>query len=106
DSHCNIDYVITTPQVTEDIELFQLDLVRRAVNRSTVIRDYENAGWMVEIRQVSKEQCDFSIDEDDEEQDIQDDTTPLDTDLDLGNTEGNSDQETQSSGITSDPLQG
>ncbi|MEO1286137.1 MAG: glycosyltransferase family 39 protein [Chloroflexota bacterium] len=103
DSHCNIDYVITTPQVTEDIELFQLDLVRRAVNRSTVIRDYENAGWMVEIRQVSKEQCDFPIDEDDEDEDTEQTT---DTDLDLGNTEGNSDEETQSSGITSDPLQG
>ncbi|MEO0595945.1 MAG: glycosyltransferase family 39 protein, partial [Chloroflexota bacterium] len=63
DDHCNIDYVITTQQVVEDIDLFELDLVRRAVERSTVIREYDNQGWPVEIHQVSKERCDFLADD-------------------------------------------
>ncbi len=58
DDHCEIDYIITTPQVIGDIDLYQLDLVRRALVNSRVLQTYENNGWTVEIRQVTRTNCD------------------------------------------------
>lgn len=58
DNFCNIDYVLTTPQVYDDMRIFGLDLVRRAIENSEPILEFENNGWPVEIRQVSKLNCD------------------------------------------------
>ncbi len=57
DNHCEIDYIITTPQVIGDIDLYGLDLVRRAVVNSRVLQTYENNGWTIEIRQVTRTNC-------------------------------------------------
>jgi hypothetical protein len=57
DNHCEIDYLITTPQVIGDIDLYGLDLVRRAVVNSRVLQTYENNGWTIEIRQVTRTNC-------------------------------------------------
>lgn len=57
DDHCNIDYLLTTNQVTIDVEEFKLELVRRALENSEVLFTYENNGWPVEIRQVQKDDC-------------------------------------------------
>lgn len=57
DSHCNIDYMITTPQVYSDRDIFRLDLVRRTILNSSVIQAYDNNGWPIEVLQVSKSDC-------------------------------------------------
>lgn len=57
DNQCNIDYLITTPQVMADIDIYNMDLMDRTLRNSQVIRSYENNGWPVEIRQVSKTDC-------------------------------------------------
>lgn len=66
DNHCNIDYVLTTPQVTDDISAYNLDLMRRTLERSELLLTYENNGWPVQIWQVSKETCDVLGDNDTE----------------------------------------
>lgn len=57
DDLCNIDYLILTPQVLSDVELFNLELMRRAYEQSERIIAYDNNGWPVEIYQVSKRSC-------------------------------------------------
>lgn len=57
DNHCNIDYIISTPQVQGDVDLFGLDLVRRAMDNSQVLLSEENNGWQVEVRQVMQTNC-------------------------------------------------
>lgn len=57
DDTCNIDYVIATPQVFSDIQVFDLDLMRRTIDQSEVLMTYENNGWPVEIRQIDKTDC-------------------------------------------------
>lgn len=57
DDVCNIDYLLTTPQITADIQTFGLDLMRRLMERSSPLMSYDNNGWRVEIRQVSKTGC-------------------------------------------------
>lgn len=57
DDHCEIDYIITTPQVIGDIDLYQLDLVRRALVNSRVLQTYDNNGWTIEVRQVTRTNC-------------------------------------------------
>lgn len=54
---CNIDYLITTPQVMSDIETYNLDLLREAFNNSELLMTYSNNGWPVEVRQVRKLYC-------------------------------------------------
>lgn len=54
---CNIDYMITTPQVLADIDTYGLALMREAFNNSELLVTYANNGWPVEIRQVSKLYC-------------------------------------------------
>ncbi len=57
DDVCNIDYLVVTPQVQDDIELYGLDLMRRAIENSEPIMRFANNGWPVEIRQASKRDC-------------------------------------------------
>ncbi|MCC7447077.1 MAG: glycosyltransferase family 39 protein [Anaerolineae bacterium] len=57
DNLCSIDYMITTPQVSADIGLYKLDLMRRTMESSQVLVRYPNNGWPVEIRQVNKQNC-------------------------------------------------
>lgn len=57
DNHCNIDYIISTNQVTTDVDGFKLELVRRALENSEVLFTYENNGWPIELRQVQKDNC-------------------------------------------------
>lgn len=57
DTHCNIDYVVTTPQVYDDIEIYSLELMRRALENGNIIREYANNGWPIEIWQVDHSQC-------------------------------------------------
>jgi hypothetical protein len=57
DDVCNIDYILTTPQVIQETNTYSLDLVVRALNQSEVLVSYDNNGWPVEIRQVNKSNC-------------------------------------------------
>jgi 4-amino-4-deoxy-L-arabinose transferase-like glycosyltransferase len=54
---CNIDYLITTPQVLADIETYHLEMLREAFNNSELLMAYPNDGWPVEVRQVRKLYC-------------------------------------------------
>lgn len=54
---CNIDYLVMTPQVQDDITLYGMDLLRRTLENSEAIMRFPNNGWPVEIRQVSKRDC-------------------------------------------------
>lgn len=58
DTHCNIDYVLTTPQVIDDVSVYSLDLMRRTLERSELLLTYENNGWPIQIWQVGKQNCD------------------------------------------------
>lgn len=62
DDVCNIDYLLTTPQVFGDIDAFNMDLMRRAIEQSELLISYENNGWPIEIRQVRKKDCLSRID--------------------------------------------
>jgi 4-amino-4-deoxy-L-arabinose transferase-like glycosyltransferase len=57
DDLCNIDFVLTTPQVLADINSYALDLMRRTIEQSELLMTYNNNGWPVEIRQVRKQNC-------------------------------------------------
>lgn len=57
DDQCNINYVVTTKQIFNDINLFHLDLMNRAITGSDVIATYDNNGWPIEIRQVWDQYC-------------------------------------------------
>lgn len=57
DDVCSIDYVISTPQVYADINTFKLELMKKVMERSSVLMTYPNNGWPVEIRQTSKADC-------------------------------------------------
>ncbi|MBN1680484.1 MAG: glycosyltransferase family 39 protein [Anaerolineae bacterium] len=57
DDACSIDYVLATPQIFSDIDTYNLDLMRRTIDRSEVLHTYENNGWPIEIRQVRKTNC-------------------------------------------------
>jgi hypothetical protein len=54
---CKIDYLLTTPQMLEDMNKNRLQLVSTAHRNSTSIRRYENNGWPIDIRQVNKRNC-------------------------------------------------
>lgn len=57
DNLCNIDYMLTTPQVNNDINTYGMDLLKRTFDQSEALVTYENNGWPVQIRQVSKANC-------------------------------------------------
>lgn len=57
DDVCNIDYLVVTPQVQDDISLYGMDLMRRTIDTSEAIMRFPNNGWPVEIRQVNKRDC-------------------------------------------------
>ncbi|MFO7321993.1 MAG: glycosyltransferase family 39 protein, partial [Chloroflexota bacterium] len=61
DDVCNIDYVLSTPQVVADVATYQLDLMRRAIEQSELLITYPNNGWPVEIRRTNKANCLASI---------------------------------------------
>lgn len=77
DDQCNIDWVITTPQVLSDIEVFRLDLMRRTIENAEPILTFENEGWPVQIWQVSKRNCASELNEE------ADDDAPTDEDAEL-----------------------
>jgi 4-amino-4-deoxy-L-arabinose transferase-like glycosyltransferase len=54
---CNIDYMLTTPQMLEDMERGRLLLLLTAHRNSVSMQMYENNGWPIEIRQVHKHNC-------------------------------------------------
>ncbi|MBI5667969.1 MAG: glycosyltransferase family 39 protein [Chloroflexi bacterium] len=57
DDVCTIDYVLATPQIAADIQTFNLDLMRRVMEQSRPLMSFDNNGWNIEIRQVSKSGC-------------------------------------------------
>lgn len=57
DDVCNIDYIITTPQVLQDIEVYGLGFLQRALDDAELLRTYENNGWPVSIWQVQHTYC-------------------------------------------------
>ncbi|MBN8635078.1 MAG: glycosyltransferase family 39 protein [Anaerolineae bacterium] len=57
DNLCNIDYVLSTPQVYSDIQTYGLELMQRTYDNSEVLITYTNNGWPIEIRQVQKTNC-------------------------------------------------
>lgn len=57
DNVCNIDYMITTPQVFADIDIYKMSLMERAYRQSQVLQSFPNNGWPVEVRQVNKVNC-------------------------------------------------
>jgi hypothetical protein len=57
DNWCNIDFVLTTPQMLEDMDANRLRLIETAYINSTLLRSYENNGWPIEIREVNKRNC-------------------------------------------------
>jgi len=71
DDICNVDYLLTSPQVLNDISTFGLDLVRRAQESSELLLTYENNGWPIQVWQVSKQFC---FDQDD----------PVEAEIELG----------------------
>ncbi|PJF41561.1 MAG: phospholipid carrier-dependent glycosyltransferase [Chloroflexi bacterium] len=60
DDPCNIDFMISTPQVISDIEAFNLDLMRRTFEDSELLLTFPNNGWPVEIRQINHTNCESS----------------------------------------------
>lgn len=64
DDSCNIDYLLTTPQVFADIQGYGLDLMRRAFENSELLITYPNNGWPIEVRQVRKANCTSQVGED------------------------------------------
>ncbi|MDX2162301.1 MAG: glycosyltransferase family 39 protein [bacterium] len=57
DNQCNIDYLLTTPQVFNDIQTYGLNLMQRTFNTSEILMTYPNNGWPIEVRQVRKADC-------------------------------------------------
>jgi 4-amino-4-deoxy-L-arabinose transferase-like glycosyltransferase len=54
---CQIGYILSTPQVLADINLYHLDLLKTAYDNSELLVTYPNNGWPVEIRRVSGANC-------------------------------------------------
>ena len=54
---CNIDYLVTTPQMLADINENQLQLSLTAFRGSESLKTYENNGWPIDIREVQKHNC-------------------------------------------------
>jgi len=57
DNPCNIDYVITTPQVLADIKTYHLGLLDTVMSDTELLRSFENNGWPVDIWQVRHTYC-------------------------------------------------
>ncbi len=55
---CSIDWIITTPQLLEDVQVFDMWMMEGAIENSFLLRTYDNGGWPIEIRQVNKATCD------------------------------------------------
>ncbi len=56
-SWCKISYMITTPQMLEDMDKNRLRLLSTAQRNSITIQMYENNGWPIDIREVNKHNC-------------------------------------------------
>ena len=112
DNHCNIDYVLTTPQVTTDIDAFSLDLMARTIQNSQLLLTFENEGWPVEIWQVSKQNCeiddDFGNDLDERGQPTTTESTTPEAEPNSSTeeeTESDSDDQSENPEITTTPEQ-
>lgn len=56
---CNIDYLLTTAQMLNDIDRNGLRLVSTANRNSVIVQEYENNGWPLYIREIRKHNCDI-----------------------------------------------
>jgi hypothetical protein len=54
---CNIDFLVTSPQMLADIDENQLQLNITAYRGSVTIQMYENNGWPIDIREVEEHNC-------------------------------------------------
>lgn len=57
DNLCNIDYLIVSPQVLQDMNTYNMELMKRTYGASELLVRYENNGWPIEIWQVGKSTC-------------------------------------------------
>lgn len=57
DDPCSIDYLVTTPQVMQDIDVYNLGLLSAVLADSEKLLTYENNGWPVDIWQVQHTYC-------------------------------------------------
>lgn len=57
DNWCNIDFLLTTPQMLADMEVNHLQLSLTAHRGSVRLQMYENNGWPIDIREVKKYNC-------------------------------------------------
>lgn len=67
DDHCNIDWLLTSPQILSDIDVFGLDLMRRARDNAEAVLEFENEGWPIQVWQVSKADCDVELPQEEED---------------------------------------
>jgi 4-amino-4-deoxy-L-arabinose transferase-like glycosyltransferase len=58
---CSIDWIITSPQLLEDVQAFDMWMMKGAIENSFLLRTYENGGWPIEVRQVNKATCDVEV---------------------------------------------
>lgn len=109
DNHCNIDYVLTTPQVTTDIDSFSLDLMARTIQNSQLLLTFENEGWPVEIWQVSKQNCeiddDFGTDLDERGQPTTTESTTSEAEPTSNTEEETESEQSENPAITTTPEQ-
>ncbi len=50
----NIDYIVATPQVNNDIDTANLDILKDAREHSSVIKSFKGeAGWNIEVRKIN-----------------------------------------------------
>lgn len=50
----NIDYIVATPQVINDIDTANLDILKEALDHSSVVKSFKGqAGWDLEIRKIN-----------------------------------------------------
>ena len=54
---CNIDYLLTTPQMVADMDENRLHLNLTAHRGSVRLQMYENNGWPIYVREVRKHNC-------------------------------------------------
>jgi hypothetical protein len=52
----NIDYIVTTDQMVNDVPANHLLLMEQALVHSTLLAHFDTGGWPVEIRKVNKEE--------------------------------------------------
>jgi hypothetical protein len=49
----NIDYIVTTPEMTQDINENNMQILKDPIQHSTVVANFDTGGWSVEILKVN-----------------------------------------------------